>query len=163
MPINNRNPGPYPRRQMIPLTTLLLMALELLGRLPTAIAIHHMKQRPPQSLYPRDDRKPLIIISNCSETLHPAITTQAGSGPESGGFELGPNESRSLTVSADWQGRVWGRTNCSFNSAGTGPAQKGGRGNSCGTGDCGAVLDCKSSVGKLGLPLSRGSSVGHQL
>ncbi|KAI9721842.1 MAG: hypothetical protein M1812_002178 [Candelaria pacifica] len=136
---------PRQRRPMVILTTLSLVSLLLFALTPTAVAVHHMQQRPPRSLYPRDDRKPLVIISNCSDTIHPAITTQAGSGPESGGFELGPNESMSLTVSADWQGRVWGRTNCSFNSDGTGPAERGGRGNACGTGDCGGILDCQSS------------------
>ncbi|KAI9701188.1 MAG: hypothetical protein M1836_001857 [Candelina mexicana] len=145
MPTYSRDSWSRQRRRTVSLTHLLLVPFVLLSRFPTAKAVHHMKQRPPQSLYARDDLKPLVIVSNCSDIIHPAITTQAGSGPESGGFRLGPNESRSLTVSANWQGRVWGRTNCSFNSDGSGPAEIGGRGNACGTGDCGGVLDCKSS------------------
>ncbi|KAF2719676.1 Osmotin, thaumatin-like protein [Polychaeton citri CBS 116435] len=54
-------------------------------------------------------------------------------------FELQPNTNLSLWVSSDWQGRVWGRTNCSFNDQGT--AQGGGQ--ACGSGDCGGALSCK--------------------
>lgn len=55
----------------------------------------------------------------------------------------------SLLVSADWQGRVWGRTNCSFNVGGTGPSNlngNNGNGQACITGDCNGVLDCVVTV-----------------
>ncbi|KAG9234507.1 thaumatin family-domain-containing protein [Amylocarpus encephaloides] len=100
--------------------------------------------RPPRSGPPtkRDggSMAPLKITNNCGETLWPGIGTQAGTGPGIGGFELAPGEGVDLMVSANWQGRVWGRTNCSFNAAGTGPAD--GEGPSCDSGDCQGVLDC---------------------
>lgn len=92
---------------------------------------------------------PLVIKNNCAETIWPALASQAGTGPGVGGFELATNASRSLTVGADWQGRVWGRTNCSFNAAGTGASNlngNNGAGRSCGTGDCNSVLNCIVTV-----------------
>ncbi|KAI9783115.1 MAG: hypothetical protein M1839_004284 [Geoglossum umbratile] len=71
----------------------------------------------------------------CAEVIHPAISTQAGTGPGTGGFMLSPGDSKTLSVSSDWQGRVWGRTNCTFDG------DRGG-GGKCMTGDCNGVLDC---------------------
>jgi hypothetical protein len=56
-------------------------------------------------------------------------------------------------VSPDWQGRIWGRTNCSFNVGGSGPSQLNGvngNGAECATG----VLDCVNTV-SLPLPLPK--------
>ncbi len=72
-----------------------------------------------------------------------------------------------MRVSWDWQGRVWGRTNCSFNANGTGPSQLNGvRGNgaACLTGDCFGVVDCQFTVSlpclpQSTLPLLRGGGV----
>ena len=100
----------------------------------------------------RNEDKPLMITNQCPEVIHPGIGTQAGTAPETHGFKLDPGETRNLTVSADWQGRVWGRTNCSFNAEGTGPSHPGGLnggGASCGTGDCGGLLSCKLSVSTM--------------
>jgi hypothetical protein len=92
--------------------------------------------------------KPLKVTNKCSETIYPAFLTQAGKGPSPAGFRLEPGKDRSLSVSADWQGRVWGRTNCSFNGAGNGPAGRGalGGGMACMTGDCNGQIDCRVSV-----------------
>ena len=79
----------------------------------------------------------LIITNQCQDTIWPAINTQAGSGPSSSGFELASGDSRNLTVDTNWNGRVWGRTNCTFDAEGRG---------SCLTGDCGGVLDCTTTV-----------------
>ena len=102
--------------------------------------------------------KPLRITNNCAETIYPAFLTQAGKGPPIGGFRLESGKNRSFSVSADWQGRVWGRSNCSFNSAGTGPANRGGLnggGMACVTGDCNGLVDCSVSVRdpRVSLPL----------
>ncbi|KAK3996482.1 thaumatin family-domain-containing protein [Cladorrhinum sp. PSN332] len=89
---------------------------------------------------------PLVVTNNCGETIWPGIGTQNGIGPGTGGFELGPRESRRMFVSPDWQGRVWGRTNCSFNADGTAPSNLNGvngNGAACLTGDCFARLDCE--------------------
>lgn len=85
---------------------------------------------------------PLVIENLCSETVWPAIASQAGTGPSTNGFSLQTGSKKELTVGTNWQGRVWGRTNCSFNAAGTGPASASG-GTACETGDCAGVLDCR--------------------
>ncbi|KUJ23589.1 Osmotin, thaumatin-like protein [Mollisia scopiformis] len=93
----------------------------------------------------RDGSIPLVISNNCGDTIWPGIGTQAGTGAGTGGFELSSGDSKALTVSPDWQGRVWGRTNCSFNVAGTGASNlngNNGAGAACSTGDCGGVLSC---------------------
>ena len=115
----------------------------------TVDSLHHMKRAPLAYVLQRDQTVPLVVSNLCKETIHPGIATQAGTPPASGGFELQSGQTRNLTVGADWQGRVWGRTNCSFNTEGTGPpGYQGvtGYGVACGTGDCGGILDCTAGV-----------------
>ncbi|GAM90820.1 hypothetical protein ANO11243_088650 [Dothideomycetidae sp. 11243] len=81
---------------------------------------------------------PLVITNQCQETIFPGIVTQGGTGPGSQGFQLTPGSNKQQTVSSDWQGRVWGRTNCTFNSQGTSL----GGGAACTTGDCGGTVNC---------------------
>lgn len=90
-----------------------------------------------------DGKIPMIITNNCGSVIWPGIATQAGTGPGVGGFELAQGKSRRLWVSPDWQGRVWGRTNCTV------------KGNSCSckTGDCLGKLDCEFSVSQIALNL----------
>jgi len=101
----------------------------------------------------RASQVPLIVSNNCGETMWPGVGTQAGTGPGTGGFELASGDSKSMMVSADWQGRVWGRTNCSFAVGGTGPSNlngvSGSSGAACGSGDCAGVLDCVNTVSFL--------------
>lgn len=59
----------------------------------------------------------------------------------SNSFKLSPGSNKTLHVSQDWQGRVWGRTNCTFNDAG----KPSGQGRQCTTGDCGPFLQCKGA------------------
>jgi hypothetical protein len=92
---------------------------------------------------------PLKITNNCAETVWPGIASQSGTGPGTGGFELKSGTSKTLATGEDWQGRVWGRTNCSFNAAGTGASNlngNNGAGRACGTGDCNGVLSCVVTV-----------------
>lgn len=108
-----------------------------------------MKRAPLNYVLQRDETVPLVVTNLCTETIYPGIATQAGSAPSSGGFELTTGQTKNMTVGADWQGRVWGRTNCSFNSAGTGPPNYQGvvgYGVSCTTGDCGGIIDCTATV-----------------
>lgn len=119
--------------------------LLLLSLLPAVNGIHHMDRGPLAWVNKRADNRPLIVSNQCKETIYPGIGTQAGTGPATQGFQLTSGQSRSLTVSADWQGRVWGRTNCSFNAAGTAPASS-GTGVACGTGDCGGTVNCRGTV-----------------
>jgi len=90
----------------------------------------------------RDKPIPLIITNNCPGVLWPGIASQAGDGPDTHGFELGPQQSRHLTVGPTWAGRVWGRTNCTV----------GGDTATCETGDCLGKLDCVYGVGYLHTP-----------
>lgn len=83
---------------------------------------------------------PLLVTNSCPETIWPGISTQSGDGPKENGFELQPGKTYNQTVSEDWQGRVWGRTNCSFNDEGTGP--KNGQGKACRSGDCNGIMNC---------------------
>ena len=115
-------------------------------------ALHHMKRAPLAYVLRRDETVPLVVKNLCSDTIYPGIVTQSGTAPSVGGFELQTGASKNLTVGADWQGRVWGRTNCSFNSDGTGPSNNGGNnggGSACGSGDCGGIVDCKATVSIL--------------
>ncbi|KAK5656351.1 hypothetical protein OQA88_4731 [Cercophora sp. LCS_1] len=78
--------------------------------------------------------------------LWPGIGTQNGKGPGTGGFALEAGETKTLFVASNWQGRVWGRTNCSFNDDGTGPVNLNGvngAGAACMTGDCFGMLNCQ--------------------
>ena len=137
-------------------TTLFLLGLVLdvsAKQNPSQLPANNLRRRSgspdrpasPGPLRKRDGSGVQLVISNqCKEPLWPAMETQAGTGSGTGGFFLAPGTSRSLTVSGDWQGRVWGRTNCSFNAAGT--AATSGGGAACTTGDCNGKLSCAGSV-----------------
>lgn len=96
-------------------------------------------------LHPRDTTLPLRVTNNCNEAIWPAFLTQGGTGPASSGFMLAPGDTNPQTVSGDWRGRVWARTNCSFPSSGQEPASGQG-GAPCTTGDCGMFLECQGAV-----------------
>jgi hypothetical protein len=122
-----------------------VMALFLLLRLPTLSLAQAGFKMPNQT---NGNNIPLIIENNCPDTIWPAVLTQFGVGPGTGGFELPPAGAWGGWLSYDFQGRVWGRTNCSFNDNGTGPSVPGGArgdGRACFTGDCG-VLNCVGAV-----------------
>ena len=120
----------------------LVLLLALLT--PAAHAIHHMK-RAPIHWVPRDTAsRPLRVTNNCDQDIYPGILTQSGTGPSSSGFKLSKGQTNVQTVSENWQGRVWARTNCSFNTAGTAPAS-GIPGPACTTGDCGGTVACKGT------------------
>lgn len=92
---------------------------------------------------------PITICNNCHETMWPGIGTQNGVGPSTGGFELVAGNCSTVLVSWDWAGRVWPRTNCSFNANGTGPSNLNGvngNGAACLTGDCMGALSCEYTV-----------------
>jgi hypothetical protein len=97
---------------------------------------HGSQRHSRRSLTKRDNPIPLVITNSCDETIWPGIATQAGAGPESNGFALAPGESKNLTVGSTWQGRCWGRTNCTVS----------GDTATCETGDCLGLLDCQLSV-----------------
>lgn len=124
----------------------LCSAFFLLGGLPLAEGLHHMAMKAPLKTNRRKmDITPLLVTNRCPESIWPGISTQSGTGPSENGFELKTGETKNQTVSEDWQGRLWGRTNCSFNDDGSAAAS--GRGRACATGDCAGALNCKTGVG----------------
>ena len=110
-------------------------------------ALHHMKQPALHTVNTRDSNLVIRMTNKCAEDIHPAVLTQAGAGPDTSGFLLTSGDSRDLTVSADWQGRVWGRTNCTFDADGKPKSGQGER--VCSTGDCGQFLECQGAVSLL--------------
>ena len=104
------------------------------------------RQGPPEEW---DGRIPLKVTNACPDNVWPAILTQHGVGPSTAGFSLKPDESRNLWVGPTWQGRVWGRTNCT----GSGDSA------SCGTGDCFGKLQCEVA-GKLPATLAEFTLAG---
>lgn len=123
----------------------LCTTLLLLPGFPLADGTHHMSSKAPRKLERRkEDITPLLVTNRCPESIWPGISTQSGEGPKENGFKLEPGETKNQTVSEDWQGRVWGRTNCSFRADGSGPAE--GRGKACYSGDCNGILNCRVGV-----------------
>lgn len=111
-------------------------------------AIHHMKRSPVIMDTNVASDRTFRITNYCPVDIYPAIYTQAGTGPTFGGYVAAPGNTTSFGVSADWQGRIWARTNCTFNDNGTAPAVSGGlngTGEACLTGDCGGVLNCQGT------------------
>lgn len=99
------------------------------NHLDTNAGIHYSKR----SLSKRDNPIPLIVTNTCGDTIWPGIATQHGDAPDLHGFPLAPGETKNLTVGPDWQGRVWGRTNCTTS----------GDTASCMTGDCFGKMNCE--------------------
>ncbi|RMD40551.1 hypothetical protein DV735_g4568, partial [Chaetothyriales sp. CBS 134920] len=92
-------------------------------------------------------RLPNELYYHGDEVIYTAILTQSGTGPGTGGFRLDTNANKELQVSADWVGRVWGRTNCTFfdNSGSMNSSNPGGT--ACATGDCGNLVECQGAGG----------------
>lgn len=143
--------------------SLICFLYALCVSIPQAVSgVHHMKRAPLAYVSQRGESKPLVISNLCTETIYPGIATQAGTAPSTGGFKLDTGQTRNLTVGADWQGRVWGRTNCSFNSDGTGSSNNGGNnggGSACSTGDCNGLMSCKVTVRSF--PLNKSTGLGN--
>jgi hypothetical protein len=112
---------------------ILLLCLVLLAA--SSNAEHHMKYHVAKRQ--NGNRNLQLLIANwCAEDVYPALLTQGGDGPSTNGFHLSPGANQTVNVTSDWQGRVWGRTNCTFNSNGH------QTGSACSTGDCGGTLNC---------------------
>jgi hypothetical protein len=76
------------------------------------------------------------IINHCKTTIWPAVSP--GDSFDGGGFALRPGRSVVFTAPVGWSGRIWGRTDCSFDGGGNG---------SCATGACGTSLKCGAASG----------------
>lgn len=125
--------------------SLLLGSMALSSLTAPASAVHHLQQPPVHLVNRQNSDLPVVVTNNCAETIYPAILTQSGTGPGKSGFRLDSGDSLPQTVSADWKGRVWGRTNCSFSDDGTPTSGQGGA--PCSSGDCGAFVECQGAVG----------------
>jgi beta-mannosidase len=135
-----------------------------LSAIPFAHGAHHMSRKAPLKLDRRKEpMTPLLVTNHCPEVVYPGISTQSGDGPKENGFRLEPGESHNQTVSEDWQGRVWGRTNCSFSDDGTAP--KNGGPKACGSGDCNGIVNCRVGVcfSTLSDPTAVNPKVGQAL
>lgn len=142
---------------------LALLQLIYIIFFPRTFGLHHMKRAPFQYVSQRDESRTFSIVNRCAEIIYPGIATQSGTPPLRSGFDLYPGGEVNISVSADWQGRIWGRTNCSFNSDGTGPSTFGGvngYGRSCSTGDCNGVLSCQGA--SVSCPAERSSAPHHR-
>jgi hypothetical protein len=133
----------------------LTSALEIASQKPSATAVVYSSNHPlykfdylhsnpgifdtRRVLSKRENPIPLIVTNKCGDTIWPGIATQGGEGPESSGFELGPGATMNMTVGSTWQGRVWGRTNCTVS----------GDAATCLTGDCFGKMDCEYGVSHI--------------
>lgn len=57
----------------------------------------------------------ITVVNNCRDVIWPGLFSQAGSA-SSGGFELHPQEQQVVNVTNDWDGRMFARQGCVFNS-----------------------------------------------
>ncbi|CAN0872009.1 PR5-like receptor kinase [Linum grandiflorum] len=83
----------------------------------------------------------LTITNECDQTIWPFISNLAASTTQlsTTGFSLEINEVRNVSTPSSWNGRIWGRTHCTTDSA---------TGNfSCLTGDCGSGKMAECSRG----------------
>ena len=103
-----------------------------------AQAVHHMNI-PVAKRQSGGGNVPMVIANQCNDDIWPGVITQGGSGADMNGFKLSAGDSQTIHVSSDWQGRIWGRSNCSFDSTGS---PNGGSSRACSTGDCGS-LSCE--------------------
>ena len=101
-------------------------------------AEHHMKI-PVAKRQSGGGTVPMLVANWCQEDIWPGVITQGGSGADMTGFKLSSGSNQTIHVSSDWQGRIWGRTNCSFDGSGH---PSGGNSRACSTGDCGS-LSCE--------------------
>ncbi|GAA6042468.1 hypothetical protein JCM8097_003042 [Rhodosporidiobolus ruineniae] len=86
----------------------------------------------------------ITVKNNCQWTIWPAIFTSGGTAPSHAtGWEAAAGSTDSFTAAEDWNGRVWGRTECSFAGQGL-PTD-------CVTGGCNGGLECATSGG-TGVP-----------
>lgn len=75
----------------------------------------------------------IFVTNNCNRTIWVGIVASPGKDlPDEGGFALEPTARRPITVSSDWVGRIWGRTNCNENGT-------------CETGDCEKGIQCNGN------------------
>jgi len=102
-------------------------------------ALAENNQLRPQSSTPSPPNRNIKITNNCPEGLYPAIIGSGGIPLSQTGFYLASNDARTVSVPSSWVGRVWARTNCTFDRNGRGY---------CSTGDCDKKLMCGATSGE---------------
>lgn len=78
----------------------------------------------------------ITVVNDWDETIWAATNPNAQYPISVTGWKLEPGQSVTFTVNEHWGGRIWGRTGCSFDSAGSGH---------CASGDCGGAFQCKGT------------------
>uniref|UniRef100_A0A7N0TPQ4 Thaumatin-like protein n=1 Tax=Kalanchoe fedtschenkoi TaxID=63787 RepID=A0A7N0TPQ4_KALFE len=73
------------------------------------------------------------LQNHCSFTVWPGTLTGSGAAISDSSLALAPGASAKLQAPPTWSGRIWARTGCKFDAAGTG---------SCSTGDCPGGIQC---------------------
>src|SRR6185295_8790774 len=65
-----------------------------------------------------DGKRDVVVINNCKQPIWVAIGSQMPA-PEGGGFKLDAGQTHTVVFpNGFWSGRLWGRTNCSFDAGG---------------------------------------------
>ncbi|RUS24252.1 thaumatin family-domain-containing protein [Jimgerdemannia flammicorona] len=79
----------------------------------------------------------ITVVNRCSFPIWPALFTSAGGqpSPSTTGWKQESGKSYTLTVPGNWNGRLWGRTNCDFSKSGL---------QNCDTGYCVGGLQCQN-------------------
>lgn len=72
----------------------------------------------------------ILVTNKCADTIWPGVSENNGLSND--GFELASGDSRKVSISSTWKGRIWGRTNCTFPNGNSLPG-------ACLTGECGAM------------------------
>jgi hypothetical protein len=85
----------------------------------------------------------LTLVNQTGQTIWPGVAGNFV--PNGGGWELPPGGTTTLSVPANWSGRIWARTSCNFGASGA---------SGCETGDCGGVLACNGASGTASATLA---------
>ncbi|GAA6032806.1 hypothetical protein JCM8097_000802 [Rhodosporidiobolus ruineniae] len=72
----------------------------------------------------------ITVVNSCDYTIWPAVA-------DARGWEAAPGYSKTVTIPDVWNGRVWPRRGCTFDSSGAG---------SCIAGNCAAGLNCADAT-----------------
>lgn len=85
------------------------------------------------------DAAVFMLENRCNTTIWPGILAGAGK-PQlmNGGLVLNPGQTININAPTGWSGRLWGRTECSFDQSGRGY---------CATGDCGSGMEQCAGTG----------------
>jgi len=90
-------------------------------------------------------QRTFTVKNNCSQTVWVGAFSSNQPQPNSGGWALAAGASSSVAIANGWNGRFWGRRNCTFDASGAGM---------CETGDCGRGLLCNGATGIAGTSLA---------